>query len=179
MKSLKFDSNAMYQGLEKASVDIVNDVATKIYSDIKRDLTEEAKNDNEIQYANIVNQGYIKAIITNYALAILQSYGVGLGIDESSPFYDDYKSSKFWNPLRHSKLVVGRGEVGSYDTVLGQKTTKGELAGIGLEWISKKATKAIQDVEKEYFDNGKAKELIASKMSEWIKVNSHKYFKYG
>ena len=178
MKGLKFDSNAMYQGLEKASVDFVNEVTYDMFYKIRQGLTGQARADNDVYYAKDEYYGHIHATIANYGYAILQSYGVGLGIDTSSPFLDEYKNSKYWNDLRVGNVVVGR-EEGTYETILGERYSKGNMAGVPLKWISQEATMVIQDVEKEYFDNGKAKDLIAKKMSEWIKANSHKYFKYG
>ncbi len=177
MGSLRFDSTAMYNDLEKQAVVIVNNVTYDIFYKMRQGLTGNAKSDNDVFYAKDAYYNHIHSYIANYGYAILQSYGVGTGIDTESEFLSTYKNSVYWNSLRTSNAVVGRVE-GEYESVLGSRTSKGTMAGIELN-ISQKATKVIQDIEEEYFEKGEAIKLISAQMSEWIASNSNRYFKYS
>lgn len=64
-----------------------------------------------------------------YAHSILESYGRGTTMDMNNEFLDEYMASSLWNPLRHSKTIVGR-EKGEYTNFFGeQATSEGRLAG--------------------------------------------------
>jgi len=79
---------------------------------------------------------------TENAKAFIQEYGSGNYLNTSSPFFDQYNSSDYWNPSRTSKTIVGRPEgkyiLPNWQTGIGEEEyiSKGNMNGIAIPWAT-------------------------------------------
>ncbi len=177
-KSLKFDSKGFASAYKAQLTIVANEIMYTMYNHIVRNLNSWAKGDVEKQDA-MLNQasGFIEATITSNWKAVLDSYGIGKGIDEDSVHFEEYKSSRYWNKDRSGTAIVGR-PAGKYENIFGEYTSSGSLEGVELDFYIK-ASKAIQMEESEWFSGTKVSEAIDTVMTLWISDNLGKYFVYS
>lgn len=129
----------------------------------------------------------IKSSVVFYAQSILESFGRGRQMDETSEYLDDYINSVFWNPARPRKKgaqIVGRPE-GSYTNILGETAySKGDKEGkvtardVGYVVAP---TYSIQNAEKKLergvSENGYVMRILKSHAEQFLQgFNPSNYF---
>lgn len=183
---LKFNWKALYNDLTERLIATVDELIDEVYRDVMSKLSVKGQKDCDKEDAvlNPIKQT-IEASCVFYANAIVESYGIGKGADSSSESYwNDYKqNSPFWNPLRKSKTIVGRG-FGSYTNLWGQEAFSfGTYAGRPLNFKKKEkfGNRAIQSVEAWLIVNGRTRveRRIEVEIEKFFSQDLRKYFIEG
>ena len=98
--------------------------------------------EHSIAVENLMDRGstVMIDIVASGMAAWVEEFGSGSLIDVTSPYFEQYKNSKYWNPARESKgnAFLGR-KAGDtvYDLNGGSYTSSGGLEGLYLErgWL--------------------------------------------
>lgn len=144
--------------------------------------------DQEVQDAILdMWQQRIKAQCVFYAQSILESFGRGRQMDETSEYLQDYINSSLWNPARERKAgaqIVGRPK-GNYTNILGQTAySTGEHEGqVTARNVGKvvQPTYSIQNAEKKleqgFSENGYVMRALRKHAESFLStMNPSKYF---
>ncbi len=177
-KSLKFNSQGFADAYKKQLIVVCNEIGYTMYNHIVRNLgSSDAKGDVDIEEATNIVDGVIQTCIVSGWKAVLDSYGIGKGIDTDSLHFKDYKASKYWNTDRNGTAIVGRAS-GKYTNIFGEQESSGSMEGVELGFYLN-ATKAIQMEESDWFSGDKVSQTIDTVMTLWINQNLSKYFVYS
>lgn len=97
-------------------------------------------------------------VSTDNAGAFIMEFGSGKYMDSSNPDLRNYMGSKYWNPLRTDKYIVGR--------------PAGKYLGVNLitgEWEERESTGSLAGKKFQFYVGKKANPQI-QRMIKWIKV---------
>lgn len=194
MSRFKFNSEKFYQDLQDYIVKLVDELAADYYIDIQSKLSSShAKEDLVLEptviEGNTDNTEYHKGIefvnarIRAYVFAVLDSFGIGTGMDTSSRYLEDYRNSEYWNPARNEKTIVGRPK-GQYTDIFGDDDaySPGHYEGKPIpRSYNLPASHAIQSVEDWLIKNGETRveRHLKQFIDQYISENAHKYFTSG
>lgn len=150
--SLTFDAEGCYRSLIQKLIKISDSIMEEFYNDAILGLDASGKEDSEkIDAIWDETQGYVESKCKFYANALMQSFGTGSKSDTSSDSYwDEYRASGLFNPVRPGKEIVGR-KRGSYIDIFGrQKYTRGSFEGENIEGIEFSGLLKIEPVQPKY-----------------------------
>lgn len=202
---LHFDGNRFYNDLVDKLIITMDELNQEFYQEAVSRLKEKSKSATEIEpailektsdYKNWAGTEFINARCKFYALAILDSYGTG-SVSDDGPhsYWDDYKKSDLFNPLRQgTRKILGR-PAGPYTNIFGKDAeSKGRFAGMNLEGRAihpRKARKkteliispqfpsmSIQKAEDFIIKDGETRieRRIRDVISEFFRTEAGKYF---
>lgn len=131
---LQFDTKAFRLEYLKILEEELNEVKTNWEKDVKDKLghpyfSKHAKAWGEVDRK--INHIILHLKANTFALA--DTYGTGSLMTSDNPGLDEYMNSKYWNPARHGKTIVGR-KSREYTNLFGQKrSSKGAYEGDPIE----------------------------------------------
>lgn len=176
MQTIKFDGDRLFQDLVEHMISFMS----LLIADFHREVTSGMKaSDNGVDPAEYDEaRGYIEAQCWFEANSIMESYGTGLGADTSSPYWNEYVESKFWNELRKGPQIVGRPQ-GPYTNIFGEEvSSSGRFEGKNRPGPNRKATRVIQRAEAFWIKDGqtRADVRIKDEIDQFLAENASKYF---
>lgn len=143
----RFNSEKAYKLLHDRLIIAMDELIKDFYNEATRGLSGEGKRDSEVEKATDTSETehtgfgslsgaarYISAKCYFYAQAIMESFGTGSKADTGpDTYWEDYRKSELFNPVRKDKIIVGRPK-GSYVDIYGNRRgSSGKYEGINLE----------------------------------------------
>lgn len=127
--------------LESVVAQIISKYCNKMCNDIRGDWAKysDIKGNAEINF-NITSQT-VGQVLGQFRVkgqkAWICEFGSGSSMQTADNFFAKYRNSKYWNPLRRGKNIVGRPAGSWIDLDDKEHTTKGTKAGQDMENIFK------------------------------------------
>lgn len=193
MSRFGFNSEKFYQDLRDYIVKLVDELAADYYVDIQSKLSSSHAKEDLVLEPTVIeghtdntqyHKGteFVNARIRAYVFAVLNSFGIGKGMDTSSRYLADYRKSEYWNPARSGTTIVGRPE-GAYTDIFGNdEYSTGRYEGKALpRSYNLPASHAIQSVEDWLIKNGETRveRQLKQFIDQYIAENAYKYFTSG
>lgn len=147
--SLTFDAEGCYRALIQTLIKVSDAIMEEFYNEAIAGLDAKGKEDSKkINAIWDETKGYVESQCKFYANALMQSFGTGSLADTSADSYwQEYKSSRIFNPVRPGTSIVGR-KRGSYIDIYGKKhSTWGNLAGKNIEGMEFELNGEIVKIE--------------------------------
>lgn len=178
--TLEFDGNGFMQALTEKLIEVADNLMKAFFKEATQGSAYSSESKIEPAVLDSVSH-MITAKCFFHANAIMESFGVGTGIDTSSEYLSDYINSDLWNPARRSTAVVGR-PAGEYTNIYGkQAMSSGRMEGIPISFATRPAKMFIQKAEAWIMRDGttKIERTVETEILKFIQDEAGKFFIQG